>query len=134
MNQVLIGINDMWTVRPDIAKLLKDSNDGYKYSAYSSSKTYFVCPEYGTIHYKNIANVSIQGLSCDVCGDGISYPNKFIRNLFKQLKLDVKYEWRPEWIVPYYYDNYFEYNGNKYIVEMDGRMGHGNSEDEYIRK
>lgn len=133
-NKTLIGINDMWTVRPDIAKLLKNADDGYKYTAYSSKRAYFVCPECETIHYKTISNVSNQGLACNVCGDGISYPNKFARNLLKQLKLNVKYEWQPDWIIPYYYDNYFEYDGNKYIVEMDGRMGHGNAEDEYKRK
>lgn len=129
------GVTDLWTVRPDVAKLLKNLNDGYIYTAYSNKKVAFVCPECGTEHFKIIRNVCNQGLACDVCSDGISYPNKFARSLLKQIGVkNVEYEWSPDWITPYFYDNYFEYNNQKYILEMDGRMGHGNNLDEQPRK
>ena len=128
------GETDLLTVRPDVAKLLKDENDGHRYTAYSSQKTIFVCPECGTEQLKIISNVCHQGLSCSVCSDGISYPNKFARNLLKQVGVDdVKYEWSPDWIAPYFYDNYFEYNNKKYILEMDGKMGHGHNPNETPR-
>ena len=130
----IVGETDLCTVRPDIAKLLKNPIDGNKYTAYSNKKAIFICPECGTEHLKTIRNVCNQGLSCDVCGDGISYPNKFARNLLNQIGVkNIEYEWRPDWISPYFYDNYFEYNGNKYILEMDGRMGHGNNLNETPR-
>ena len=120
-NIITIGENDMWSVRPDVATLLKDSNDGYKYTAYSGKKALFVCPECGEEQLKTISSVSIQGFSCRMCGDGVSYPNKFSRALLKQLPIDIyDVEYSPKWAQGYLYDNYFEYNGNKYILEMDG--------------
>jgi hypothetical protein len=60
-------------------------------------------------------------LQCSFCGDGISYPNKFGRAFLDQLPIDdYLTEWQPTWAKPYFYDNYFEYNNIKYILEMDG--------------
>lgn len=130
----IVGETDLWTIRPDVASLLKNPEDGYKYTAYSGQKTIFICPECGTEQHKIISNVCNQGLSCSACSDGISYPNKFARNLLNQVNVkNIKYEWRPDWIFPYFYDNYFEYNNKRYILEMDGRMGHGNNLNEIPR-
>lgn len=41
---VLVGYNDLWTVRPDVAKLLKNPEDGYKYTEYSNQKSRFCMP------------------------------------------------------------------------------------------
>ena len=41
---VVKGINDLWTVRPDIAKLLKNPEDGYKYSVGSGKYLLWICP------------------------------------------------------------------------------------------
>ena len=58
---------------------------------------------------------------CPVCSDGVSYPNKYVRNLLKQLPIEnLEYEWKPEWGKQYSYDNYFTYNEKEYIVEADG--------------
>lgn len=130
----ITGETDLWTVRPDVAKLLKNQTDGYKHTPYSNKKVIFTCPECGTDQPKIIGNVCNQGFSCKVCSDGISYPNKFARNMLNQIGIkNVTYEWRPDWVAPYFYDNYFEYNGKEYILEMDGRMGHGNNLNEIPR-
>lgn len=119
--KVLIGYNDMWTTRPDMAKLLKNPEDGYKYTKSSHSRAYFICPQCGEILYLCINDVCNRGINCNFCSDGVSYPNKFARTLFRQLPVDnYDYEYHPEWAKPCFYDNYFEYNGIKYIVEMDG--------------
>lgn len=124
---VLVGFNDLWTTHPHIAKLLKNPEDGYKYTYGCGVKLYFICPNCGAILFKSLNNICKQGFSCNVCSDGISYPNKFSRALLQQLKVNnVAYEWQPEWLKPYFYDNYFEYNNNKYVLEMDGGIGHGN--------
>ena len=61
------------------------------------------------------------GFACQKCGDGISYPNKFIRSMLSQiLGKNVCYEWNEEWSKPYKYDNYFIFNNKEYIVEADG--------------
>lgn len=118
--RVWVGYNDMWTTRPDVAKILKNSEDGYKYTSGSNKKAEFVCPSCGSISKKNIASVSSRGLCCQVCSDGISYPNKFIRQVLKQLHVGFISEYSPDWAKPRKYDCYFKHNQQEYIVEMDG--------------
>ena len=123
---IIVGKTDLWTVRPEIAALLTDPSDGYKYGKGSDAKRDFTCPCCGVICKKRIANVCNRGFSCDYCSDGISYPNKFARALLNQLPVqNIDYEWNPEWLKPYKYDCYFEYNDCKYVLEMDGGVGHG---------
>lgn len=60
-------------------------------------------------------------IPCPVCDDGISYPNKFVRNFLSQLPIkNLIYEWRPTWGKQCLYDNYFMYNNNEYVIEADG--------------
>lgn len=66
------------------------------------------------------------GIMCNKCSDGFSYPNKFAFSLLEQLGLDFITEYSPEWIKPYRYDFYFEKDNKKFILEMDGGLGHGN--------
>lgn len=120
-NTILAGFNDLWTARPDVAKLLKNYSDGYKFGQYSNQKVEFVCPNCGCVIMRLVRDVSKQGLSCSMCADGVSYPNKFGRALLKQLPIEnFKCEYSPKWAHPYRYDNYFEYKGQAYILEMDG--------------
>lgn len=120
-NRVLVGFNDMWTTRPDIAKLLKNPEDGYKYMYGSGKCTNFICPNCGTEIYNKINTVSSYGLSCNRCGDGVSMPEKFGRAFLDQLSIsEHKCEYQPEWAKPYFYDDYFVYDGVSYIIEWDG--------------
>lgn len=124
--RVIVGETSLWDTRPDIAVLLMDPIDGYRYSAGSGQKTDFVCPDCASVHNKTICDVCTYGFSCPNCSDGISYPNKFARAMLKQLNVqNVEYEWNPDWLKPYLYDNYFEYNGQGYVLEMDGGLAHG---------
>lgn len=119
--RTIVGYNDMWTTRPDIAKMLQDPEDGYKYTFCSNKKTWFICPDCGTSSFKRINNVVNHGFSCQHCSDNVSYPNKFGRALLDQLPINgYDYEYQPDWVKPYYYDNHFCYNGIEYILEMDG--------------
>lgn len=58
-----------------------------------------------------------QGFGC-VCGDGQSFPNKFVYNVLTQLKLETQQEYSPEWAGRFRYDEYL----NKYniIIENHG--------------
>lgn len=64
--------------------------------------------------------------SCPHCGDGISYPEKFMRSLLEQLKIEYEYQYNPNWIKPQRYDFYI--NNKDIIIETDGDMGHGNND------
>lgn len=121
--KVLVGFNDLWTTNPEVAKLLKDPSDGYKYSSGSNKKVEFICSMCGNIIKVQIYKVTSRGLCCQKCSDGVSYPNKFARAFLDQLPIKSYIpEYHPNWAKPYSYDNYFEYNGIKYIMEMDGGL------------
>jgi hypothetical protein len=83
---IVNGINDMWTTAPEQAKLLANPEDGYKYSRCSNKRLDWKCPNCGNIIKNNsIHNVYYKGLSCSMCSDGISYPNKLIYNILEQI-------------------------------------------------
>lgn len=118
------GVNDLWTLRPDIGMLLQDKNVGYKYGINSQIKTYFICPSCKAVNYKTIATVTRNGLCCDSCNDNISYPNKFIYHLLMSLNENFEREKRFDWCKNKPFDIYIE--NKKIIIEMDGGIGHGN--------
>lgn len=93
--------------------------------ANDNNKISFVCPLCGNKVFRSPNYVHKYGFNCPVCSDGVSYPNKFAYELLNQLsKLyhlnSLEHEYCPTWAGRYRYDNYFEFNGNSYILEMDG--------------
>lgn len=134
-HQTLRGYNDLWTTRPDVAKLLFNPEDGFKYKEFSSKHLDFKCPCCNNkINNILLSQVSTSGLSCPKCGKGISYPNKFMFNLLKELNIDFEKEKLFTWCKYYdiyknketigYYD--FVIESMKLIIEMDSSLGHGN--------
>ena len=124
--KVLRGYNDIATTNPELIKYFANIEDVYKYSYSSSKSVNMKCPNCSYMKSMLISNLYKYGFSCKKCGDKISYPNKFAFNLLEQLNIDFEYEFSPDWIKPKRYDFYFELDNKKYIVEMDGGMGHGN--------
>ena len=121
--KIITGINDLWTKRPDIAALLEDGNIGYKLGVGSNQKVNFVCPTCNSINPIIVGNVCKNGLFCHFCNDVSSLPEKFMRNLLKQLNIPFIEEYDPEWIRPKRYDFYIP--TLDLIIEMDGGLGHG---------
>ena len=118
---VIKGINDLHTTHPHILKYIYNTEDSYKYSAGSHAYIDFICPDCGNVRKAQIKSIISQGFSCAICRDGISYPNKFSYELLNQLPVDnVVHEYSPDWLKPYRFDNYFEYNEKCYVLEMDG--------------
>lgn len=101
------------------------------YTKCSNQKLNFVCQDCHKIKDKKMSvNHLYRHKSCQcICGDGISYPNKYGFELFNnQLKDQLENfirEYQTEWSKPYYYDFYFEKDNQKYICEFDGGLGHG---------
>ena len=110
---------------PDLVKYFVNKEDAYKYSAYSKVEVDMICPLCGAIRKKQIMVLTNYGLACPACSDGVSYPNKFMYHLLKQLdivfinELTKKYPGF-EWTKNYRYDFYFKISEKQYIVEMDG--------------
>lgn len=130
-----MGVNDMWTTNPNLASLLANKEDGYKYTQNSNQRTNWKCPICGEIiNNKNINKINIRGLSCPRCSDGVSYPEKIMYSILQELNIEFKYQYKPTWCTYKMngknkigrYDFYFELNNKEYIIEMDGELGHGN--------
>lgn len=47
--------------------------------------------------YEIIPDKFLRGRRCPICNDGISYPEKFILNLLKQIKIEFEYQKRFTW-------------------------------------
>ena len=126
---IVPGINDIPTTDPWIVKYFQGGYDEAKlYTKSSGQKIYPICPDCRRIKDKLIKINNIyteKSIGCS-CTDGQSYPNKFCHSLLEQLNMNFITEYSPEWIKPKRYDFYFELNEQKYIVEMDGNLGHGN--------
>lgn len=85
------GINDLWTTHPEIAKLLKNTEDGYKYSYGTHEKLLFLCPNCNNIIKSrpiDLFNRDTHTIRCKKCSDGISFPEKFMYNFLQQLNVN----------------------------------------------
>ena len=125
--KVVKGYNDLWTARPDVAKLLKRKREGYLNGVGSKLVTDFVCPSCGAVTRRAICKVVARGFYCSSCSDGISFPNKVLRFvLLTSEATNISFEYSPDWLGRFRYDGYFEVDQRRYVVEMDGGVGHGN--------
>jgi len=96
--KILIGFNDMRTTNPELAKLLLNPEDGFKYTQNSNKKFNWKCPNCGEIIKNKTPNlINRAGLACPKCSDGFSYPEKVMYNLLKCLNIEffwhIKFEW-----------------------------------------
>lgn len=126
--RVVAGLNDIATIRPDLVKYFIDPNDATKYTKSSNQRLTFKCPDCGYEKEMTIGCLSYDGFACNMCSDGFTYPNKYGYVFLHQLPIEnhIK-EYSPDWIKPRRYDNYFEYQGQAYILEMDGDFHFTNS-------
>lgn len=94
----LVGRTDMWSTNPELAKMLKNKSDGYKYTHMSNAKVDWICPKCNSeILQKSISNVNAHGLYCNQCSDGNSYPNKFISSFLNYFNVDFVTEKIFDW-------------------------------------
>lgn len=125
--QVVIGFNDLWTTYPEIASLLKNPDDGYKYVAFSNKIVSFVCPICGNIIEKPIEEACYRGLVCSNCSDGISFPEKFIKNFLLFNNINFIYQKKFNWSQNKKYDFFLpDFNT---IIET-----HGLQHYEHVKK
>lgn len=126
VNRVIVrGINDIGTTDSELIHLFVDENDAYCHSRSSDDRVKVKCPYCGTLKTMRIAELTkYRYVTCEVCSDGVSYPNKFAHELFRQLEKqykNYKSEYSPMWAGMLRYDNYIELLDDKrIIVEMDG--------------
>lgn len=120
-NKILKGFNDLWTTHPHIAMQLVDKDVGYTVSYSSHYKQDFICPRCGSL----IENVRIRdnvryNFVCPCCSDGVSYPERFVSNMLRQLKVSYKHDGTTSWSGLKRYDFYIK--DLSLIIETHGEQ------------
>ena len=144
--KICIGFNDFNTLYPNLSKYLNNYEDGYNIGKCSDKMIELRCPDCDHVFKYKACSLIYYGFTCPKCGRRISYPNKFIYNSLIQIKEDLlvlEREYAPKWCKFTLnnknkygkYDIYFELKNNKkYIIEMDGNIGHGDTTSEWSRE
>lgn len=123
-NKVVVkGINDLGTTSPWMIGLGVSKKDSEKYTKSSGKIINVECPDCGTCKEIKISDIfTNKSIGCRVCGDSVSFPEKIINNILKQLNLDFETQKVLFKNVSnrIRYDFYFKYNDNEYIIETHG--------------
>lgn len=119
--KIVKGINDIATTDPWMLEYFINKEDAYIHTRTSNIKFLMKCPICGTLKYQTPWRLLSQGLACDKCSDGISYPEKMISNILEQLGIKYKRQLNKkdfDWCENYRYDFYLpDYN---MIIETHG--------------
>lgn len=116
---VIKGINDIATTHQHLIKYFINIEDAYTYSKGSMKKVSVKCPicgfekkmpVYSLVHYN--------GITCNMCGDGFSFPNKFVFNVLSNSEYEIISEKKFNWSKGKIYDIYIP--KLKCIVENNG--------------
>lgn len=120
------GINDIPTTAPWMVKYFQGGYDEAKlYTKNSGKRIHPVCPDCGRIKNKTlrIQDIYIEhSIGCP-CGDGISYPEKFIFNILEQLDVNFVFHTSTKnfkWCKNYKYDFYIPSLNS--IIETHGEQ------------
>lgn len=107
---VMVGVNDLCTTHPEIAKLLANFEDGRNVTYGTTKKLKWICPDCGKLRNDTPKNIINFGVRCINCSDHISFPNKVVYNLLWQIEAD------------FFSEKSFDYsvneNGNKVIYDF----------------
>lgn len=114
----LVGANDLETTHPHLKKYITNNTIMQTLMANSHGKVSVTCPDCGFSKDMLITNLSRRGFACDICGDGISIPNKFVRNILKQLNIQFIPEKSFKWSNKKKYDVFIE--DSNCIIEAHG--------------
>ncbi|MGL6175100.1 MAG: hypothetical protein ACRC1P_10895 [Cellulosilyticaceae bacterium] len=96
----------------------KNKVDPFTVARCTHKKNWFNCLNCKEEKYISCSNYSRNGISCEYCGDGFSYPNKFMTNMCNQLNVAFETEKVFDWAVDKKYDHYIINKG--FIVENHG--------------
>lgn len=117
---VQIGINDVATTDSHVVKFFADKELAKRYSRSSTKKIDIICPICGFINptQSTIYNLVWEGIDCAKCGSSMSYPEKFMYFLLKQLHINFRIHETFKWSDGKEYDFYLY--DNNIIIETHG--------------
>jgi len=91
INNIIQG--NIVDTHPHLLKYFVNKEDAVNNTYGSERKVLFRCPDCGSEKLIRINYVTrFDKITCNNCGDGISYPEKFLTNLLKQLNINYKYQ------------------------------------------
>jgi hypothetical protein len=98
-NQKIVkGINDIATTHPHLVKYFANIEDAYRVSSGSEKKIPLICPDCKTINKSlSISKLVERNFYCSACGDGVSYPEKFLFNMLQQTEIEFKIQKTFKW-------------------------------------
>ena len=114
-------VNDVYTTNPELVKYFKYEEDTHKTTVCSKKKFMMVCHFCSNEQLYSTEKLSTYGFSCKRCGDGISYGEKFIYSLLKQIKENFVTQLSRttfDWCDKYKYDFYLPRINT--IIEVHG--------------
>jgi len=119
--KLLVGFNDMWTTNPELARKLANPDDGYKYTESSNKKVDWKCTVcQAIVQNKIISNIKKQGIRCQICSLGKSYPERIMLNILNSSRIEVECEKIFEWSKRRRYDFYLP--KLNMIIEVHGKQ------------
>ena len=110
---------------PEVIKYLNNKEDAEKYTHGTVGKILCKCPDCSYEKHVEIHNLCVNGFHCDVCNDGISLPNKWIRNVLLYHNISFISEYHPPYFPKRWRVDVFIPSLN-IIIEMDGDYGNHN--------
>ena len=86
--KVLKGYNDLATSHPHYVKYFANVKDAYTYTYRSNRKVKMKCCDCGHVKHMSVSNLTRYGFSCDICSDGVSYPEKLLASVLSRLNVE----------------------------------------------
>lgn len=104
--KAVLGINTIWDTDRWMCDLGVSVEDAKRYTHNSGRKITVKCPDCGREKSVKITHIYTYKTIFCTCGDGKSYPEKFVMNVLEQLNINFETEYSPSWIKPKRYDFY----------------------------
>ena len=113
-------LNVIWYKAPWMIDLGVSEKDSKTHTYNSSKKIFVKCPHCGRIKESVPNNIYIKhSIQCP-CGDGISYPEKFMESVLIQLNIKYERQYKTDWSQTRIYDFYLtDYDT---IIETHGKQ------------
>ena len=86
--QVHRGVNDIATTHPHLIEYFANIKDAHTHTYSSGKKVELKCPDCGHVKTMKIDKLTHRGFSCDLCSDGISYPEKLLGLILTKLNIE----------------------------------------------
>ena len=87
-HRVLKGFNDIFTTHQQYVKYFVDIGDAHTHTYSSNKKVELKCPDCGHTKMMSISKLTHKGFSCDLCSDGISFPEKIVALILTKLNIE----------------------------------------------